>query len=37
MLIPSRRISYLRHIIDSAKFKVYVPHEKIEKFAFIRV
>ena len=27
MLIPSRRISYLGHIIDSTRFKVYLPDE----------
>ena len=30
-LIPSTRIEYLGHIIDSVAFKVYLPEEKIEK------
>ena len=29
--IPTTRIQYLGHIIDSVEFKVYLPEEKIEK------
>ncbi|XP_052694156.1 uncharacterized protein LOC128172399 isoform X2 [Crassostrea angulata] len=31
VLIPSQEIHYLGHIIDSVKFKVYLPDEKVEK------
>ena len=31
MLVPSSRILYLGHIIDSVEFKVYLPDEKTEK------
>lgn len=31
VLIPSTKICYLGHIIDSVEFKVYLPDEKIEK------
>ena len=30
-LIPSTRIEYLGHLIDSVTFKVYLPDEKVEK------
>jgi hypothetical protein len=30
-LIPSTRIEYLGHLIDSVIFKVYLPDEKVEK------
>lgn len=30
-LIPSTRVVYLGHLIDSVEFKVYLPDEKIEK------
>lgn len=30
-LIPSTRVIYLGHLIDSVEFKVYLPDEKIEK------
>lgn len=30
-MIPSTRIEYLGHLIDSVTFKVYLPDEKVEK------
>lgn len=30
-MIPTKRIKYLEHLIDSEDFKVYLPGEKIEK------
>lgn len=35
VLIPSQEIHYLGHIIDSVKFKVYLPDEKVEKNYFL--